>query len=86
MDLNDYGQHVFSKKIHENMWVVKNEAYKAKFLKEGVVDPIFTWDEVELLKGKGITPEVMKKIWLVRKIFLESEIEEISISPQQKGV
>ena len=81
MDLTQYGQHVYSEKIQENIWVVKNELYREKFIKEGAIAPIFTWAEVEKLKGVGITPAQMKKVWLMRKYFPESNIESVIVQP-----
>jgi hypothetical protein len=77
IELAKYGQLIFSEKIQENMWIVKNEEYRERFLKEGVDVPIFTWEEVEILKGSGVTPEAMKKIWLARNIFPDSNIDFI---------
>lgn len=82
MNLHEYGQLVDSAKINEKMWVVKDEAYRAKFISEGAEYPIFTWAEVEHLKGKGVTSDAMKKIWTIRKVFPGSEITNIFIAQE----
>ena len=67
-----YAYRIYSEILESHIWVVKDQHDLAQLRAEGIQEPIYTYKEIELLKGT--TTEALKTINEAKKVFTLSEV------------